>query len=221
MSGGMVFLIAIIIAVLFGGGAYAYMNNKATKEKKDLNDKITELNNKITTLEKAATTATTTATTTPSSTSATTADETANWKTYTSADFSFKYPSDYLTKDVPGNSAGEGEYGVKVAPSQTELDKGKDFSWFEFDKTTNPTAINNIKSEAKNGTVGSYTVTATSTTVGGFGATKAVFKSSTIQGFTEIIVDKSEVFLYVFRVGDDSTDKQKVLDNIIRTVTFK
>lgn len=45
MSTGIIIGIAVIVAVVFGSGVYAYVNNKAEKEKKDLNAQITELQN--------------------------------------------------------------------------------------------------------------------------------------------------------------------------------
>lgn len=69
VSAGMVTIIVIIVAIIFGGGAYAYVNNKATKEKKDLNAQITQLQSQVAASE---TTATTTTTTPSSTTSATT-----------------------------------------------------------------------------------------------------------------------------------------------------
>ncbi|TSC92370.1 MAG: hypothetical protein CEN89_735 [Candidatus Berkelbacteria bacterium Licking1014_7] len=93
MSTGMVIGIAVIVAIVFGGGAYAYVNNKATKEKDDLNAQITELQSQVSSAA--------IATTTPSSTTSATADATANWKTYTNSTygFSFKYPSDWTATE--------------------------------------------------------------------------------------------------------------------------
>ena len=87
MSTGMIIGIAVIVAIIFGGGAYAYVNNKAKKEKKDLNAQITELQSQVSSA--------TTATTVPSSSTSAIADATANWKTYTSPTFgySIKYPT--------------------------------------------------------------------------------------------------------------------------------
>lgn len=47
MSTGMIIGIAVIVAIVFGGGTYAYVNNKAEKEKKDLNAQITELQDQV------------------------------------------------------------------------------------------------------------------------------------------------------------------------------
>jgi outer membrane murein-binding lipoprotein Lpp len=47
MSTGMVIGIAVIVAIVSGGGVYAYVNNKAEKEKKDLNAQITELQSQV------------------------------------------------------------------------------------------------------------------------------------------------------------------------------
>ena len=109
VSTGMVVVIALIVAIVFGGGAYAYVNNKAEKEKKDLNAQIAGLQSQVS----SATTATTT--TSSSSTSTTATDLTANWKTYTSDKYgySLKYPGDwnvaldgkYLSINSPENQA--------------------------------------------------------------------------------------------------------------------
>lgn len=47
MSTVMVIGIAVVVAIVSGGGVYAYVNNKAEKEKKDLNAQITELQNQV------------------------------------------------------------------------------------------------------------------------------------------------------------------------------
>ena len=96
MSVGMVVGIAVLVAIVFGGGAYAYVNNKATKEKNDLQTQITDLQKQVAT--SGTTSGTTSATTTPSSTTSTTTDETVNWKTYTNdtEGYSVKYPSNWF-----------------------------------------------------------------------------------------------------------------------------
>lgn len=100
MSTGMIIGIAVMVAIVFGGGAYAYVNNKAEKEKKDLNAQITKLQSQVSN----ATTATTTM---PSSSTSTTAatDVTANWKTYTNSKYSFsvKYPKTDATGSYPSS----------------------------------------------------------------------------------------------------------------------
>jgi len=93
MSTGMIIGIAVIVAIVFGGGAYAYVNNKAKKEKKDLNAQITELQSQVSSA--------TTATTVPSSSTSAIADATANWKTYSNEEYVYeiKYPQDWKTKE--------------------------------------------------------------------------------------------------------------------------
>lgn len=145
MSTGMVVGIAVIVAILFGGGAYAYMNNKATKEKKDLNVQITELQSQVS----SATTATpSSSTSTPTAT-----DATVGWKTYTSPasalssySISFKYPntwltdnsspssyfklyqtsgekeSNYITFDLAGGSGDTSMYGQEISKTNKIID---------------------------------------------------------------------------------------------------
>ncbi len=75
----------IAVAVVFGGGAYLYVNNKAEKEKKDLNAQITELQNQVSSAKNAITM------TAPSA--EVTTDDTANWKIYKNDiyNYSIKY----------------------------------------------------------------------------------------------------------------------------------
>jgi outer membrane murein-binding lipoprotein Lpp len=103
--------IAVLVAIVFGGGAYAYVNNKATKEKNDLNAQITQLQSQVASAKVSATV------TSIASASATT-DETANWKTYTNDKngFSFKYLSDW-TKE---------EDNVQSSATDVVFDLGKD-----------------------------------------------------------------------------------------------
>ncbi|MBU0999707.1 hypothetical protein KKG24_05435 [Patescibacteria group bacterium] len=83
MSTGMIIGIAVMVAIVFGGGAYAYVNNKAEKEKKDLNVQITELQ-KISAVSDASSNA-----------------DTSDWKTYTNDVFKYtiKYPNNYQLAD--------------------------------------------------------------------------------------------------------------------------
>jgi len=89
---GMFIGIAVLVAIVSAAGVYAYVNNKAEKEKKDLSAQITELQSQI---SKAVTT-----TPSDSTSVSVTTDETANWKTYTSSiyGFRFKYPNDWTVK---------------------------------------------------------------------------------------------------------------------------
>ncbi|MCX6812357.1 MAG: hypothetical protein NTW79_01915 [Candidatus Berkelbacteria bacterium] len=90
LSTGAVAGIALIVAIVFGGGAYAYVNSKATKDKEALNAQITELQSQVS----SATTATTVPTT---STSATAAAKTYSNSTF---GFSFVYPTGATVKEL-------------------------------------------------------------------------------------------------------------------------
>jgi len=118
MSGVTITLLILLTAVVFGGGAYAYVNNKATKEKNDLNAQITDLQKQV------ATSGATATTTTPnSSTSA--IDETASWKTYTNDKygFSFKYPNTYTaTDELEKNTISVPERKLSIKSNTSTMD---------------------------------------------------------------------------------------------------
>lgn len=92
----------IAVAVVFGGGAYLYVNNKAEKEKKDLNAQITELQNQVSSAKNAITM------TAPSA--EVTTDDTANWKTYKNDiyNYSIKYDTGW-TVSVSDREEGQTE----------------------------------------------------------------------------------------------------------------
>ena len=114
MSTGMVIGIAVIVAIVFGGGAYAYVNNKATKEKKDLNAQITELQSQVSSATAATTTTPSASTKTTTAATNSTTDDTANWKSFKSTEFSFGYTLYY----PPTFSVTEGLDGGLVIKSE-------------------------------------------------------------------------------------------------------
>lgn len=126
VSRGVAIIVAIVAAVLFGGGTFAYVNNNATKEKKELNNRITELQEQVSDLQTASTSTSSIAdTSTPTTSTTTTTDETASWKTYTSTQygFSFKYPSAYSAVEIEKSSGETGPVGdlsVYVGSSITQ-----------------------------------------------------------------------------------------------------
>lgn len=107
MSTSAVIGIAVLVAIVFGGGAYAYVSSKAASEKKDLNAQITQLQNQVSSAA--------TATTVPSSSTSATADETANWKTYTNTKYgySIKFPTDFSAQvgGISGETAATPDSG--------------------------------------------------------------------------------------------------------------
>ncbi len=118
MSTGMIIGIAVVVAIVFGGGVYTYVNNKAEKEKKDLNAQITELQSQVSNVT-TATTAT---------------DETADWKTYSDSEFkySIKYPNDWLSEDV--SYAGETVY-LLTSDRKKNFDAGERVRAFDVSVT--------------------------------------------------------------------------------------
>ena len=85
LSTGSMVAVAVVLAIAIGGGTYAFANNKAQKEKTDLQAQITELQNQIDETTAKTTSAPTSTTTSP--TAAT--DETVDWKTYTNDKYGF------------------------------------------------------------------------------------------------------------------------------------
>jgi len=92
-------LAVIVTAVVIGGGAYWYANNKAENDKVALQATIDGLNNNVTLLNKKISDLTPTTTATPI-----TADPTEGWKTFKSNEgFTLKYPPDWVL--TPGNGS--------------------------------------------------------------------------------------------------------------------
>lgn len=106
-----IIIIAIVVVGGIGFGSYTYANNKATKEKNDLQAKIDAANDKVnelTTTVSQMNTNLNTNTAVISNTNTNTAiDPTADWKTYTGNNFSVKYPSTWTAKQYGAtNEAG-------------------------------------------------------------------------------------------------------------------
>jgi len=210
MSTGMIIGIAVIVAIVFGGGAYAYVNNKAEKEKKDLKAQITELQSQVSSA--------TTATTVPSSaTSATTAtDATASWKTYTnsSSGFSLKYPSNYYYKEstnASGQTVEFSNYAI-VDNSEPGSAKGDQFGIFveiQATNASNDTTAGRIDSYK----IGDYTVYNMATESG----------STTLNGKITVINKTGNTFVvHSDKPSSDSAlaDWKSKFDTILSTLQF-
>ncbi len=133
MSGAMITLLILLAAVVFGGGAYAYVNNKATKEKNGLNAQITDLQSQVASLQTTASATT--------STSATTS-ATAELTKYINSkyNFSFKYPNGWLENSINTPSLD----GVKLT-SASEKYKNVSIEVFEItDNAGGPEGYNII-----------------------------------------------------------------------------
>ena len=88
---------AVLTAVVFGGGVYAYQNNKAKKDQEALKSQINALEAEKANLEKQVTNSTSSTTTTQSNTSATSTDSINEWNSFSNSHFAFqlKYPKDW------------------------------------------------------------------------------------------------------------------------------
>lgn len=177
---------AVLAAVIFGGGVYAYQSNQAKKDKDALKSQITALETEKANLEKQVADSTTnTTTTTQSSTSTTTTtDETANWKTYTSASLgiSFKYPSDWFVKEASSDSR------IYVRNTQNDVDKEtmpSNFQqiWISYSATESAVSKeNNTKSGNPDGREISGSVTPSTIKAGNI--TINTYEYSTVGGLT-------------------------------------
>ena len=96
----------LLSAAIFGGGIYAYQNNKVSKDQKALKNQISVLEMQKANLEKQVAGSINSAdTANPTSiTSNTVAEETTDWKTYENSAcfYSFKYPAATILKSWTG-----------------------------------------------------------------------------------------------------------------------
>lgn len=166
VSAGAVVGIVLLSAIVFGGGAYAYVNNKATKEKEDLTAQVTELQSQVSSGSTA-----TTASGNSTSTTATTS-ETASWKVYSNSSLgiSFKYPSDWYIKEAPSESR------IYVRNTQNDVNKETKPSnfqqiWISYSATEsaisreNNTKSGNPDDQEISGSVTPSTIKADDTTI--------------------------------------------------------
>lgn len=160
VSVGVIIISAVLAAVVFGGGVYAYQSNKANKDQEALKSQITALETEKANLEKQVADSTTaTATTT---TPATTTDETANWKTYenTANFYSFKYPD----STTLNSWTGQGDDSSITADAATihAYELGKTGYIVEIsDLSTNQTITDYISSNWKDKTMAEVVVAGT------------------------------------------------------------
>ncbi len=125
MSGVTVTLLILLTAVVFGGGAYAYVNNKATKEKNDLNAQITELQSQVTSLQTTRSSISPSASAT-SSASANSAkslsSDSSQWSLFTSkSGWSSEYPHDWeISSCILCNDPTDAGVFVDFSPPKTD-----------------------------------------------------------------------------------------------------
>lgn len=101
-TGWTIAISAVLTAVIIGGGTYYFVNARATKDKDNLQAQITDLTKKVADAEKSLADAQATTSASVTTAPVTTPDPTAGWKTYANSTykFSYKYPSDWLVKDM-------------------------------------------------------------------------------------------------------------------------
>lgn len=209
-----VFITAVVILGLAGGGYY-YLNKQQTKEKNDLQAQINSLTEQLAADE--STTAT--------------ADETADWKTYTSqSDYllTFQYPSNWQASSRYGTGEGTGISGLHIDFSQTgKIDKD---NYYEND-------ISIIMSPRKNGKVASLNEAYASMIEGTKDAKKSAISIGGIAGdkYTNMGGLAMDPEKYVVKNGDqfffelinekshqsyvDATT-QDIIDKILASVQF-
>ncbi len=140
ISIGTVVLIIVPIAIIFGGGVYVYMNDKATKDKNDLNSQISQLESQVSALR-------TTVTPGPAGTVSATISTTAS---STSAELT-KDQALAKVKDLPEvktylakNSKNVAEFDHEDAPTNSWVihvfyngpDLTATFNWYSVNKVT-------------------------------------------------------------------------------------
>jgi len=201
MSTGMIIGIAVIVAIVFGGGTYAYVNNKASKDKEALNAQITELQSQVSSAKTAATTtpsSSTSATTTPST--PTSVAGTEDWKTYTSSSnsYSIKYPKTWVY-DSPSvgtlvfRQADGEQWQFQIAVTNTSA-------------TLRQAADTEKASKTKDG----YTVKSSNVTVGGQSAIQLTLSGTeAVYGDTEtLVVYSGKLYTISEGIGTDSNESK-------------
>lgn len=212
LAGIGVVLVVILVALISGGGIYAWQANKSTSEKAQLQSQITSLQSQLN--QQKTTPATTPTTTTPTTT--TTTDETADWKTYTNEKYgySFKYPKgwivasyskdeDVVLSDQPG---GHWLFGVRVSSNTDNLSL-ETIANKEADKRVKATGENLSKADIS------------SLKLGGLEAKQIVVSPVGDYGNTEVVSIKGKNIIEI--PGDTSTQENKnIFEGILSTFQF-
>jgi len=213
MSTGMIIGIAVIVAIFFGGGAYAYVNNKAAKERKDLNAQITELQSQVSVAKTATTTTPSASTNTTTATNSTT-DDTANWKSFKSTKFSFGYtlyypPTFSVTEGLDGGLVVKSEDGYPLFDLFSVQQRQSDYVNLVKDSS------NGIMSSVKQSSITIAGVTGVKLE-GTFGKNAGIENDHSGVGGTSIIFTKNK-YTFVFNAydnGDRSQDFNKMIEKL-------
>jgi hypothetical protein len=168
------------------------------------------------TKNKSAPTPSPVASTQPSSSPTATADPTANWKTYTSTAYSFKYPTDWnLTEGTDGNGKKTGDIFV-LSPTPSEKVGAYPFDLFIID-TKLLTVSSYVQSLIAQPPVGEEAVsssTQTQITVGGQPAIEltGVFAGDSSEDWVYTLFN-GKIYQITFKVGQDNSNYANAVTN--------
>ncbi|MDD3006466.1 MAG: hypothetical protein PHX30_02695 [Candidatus Pacebacteria bacterium] len=206
--------ITILTAIIFGAGAYLYVNNSATEEKDTLNAQIATLQNEVLSAKKAATI------TSDSSVPATNADDEvtstekssvpADWKTYknTKYEYSLDYPnnSKLLARDENLNN-------TTINPAVAEIIISNDESGFIFSATSKNIQFTTDEIKSSFPETDPSNITLTPTTIAGNPAYQVKYDTAS-DGISDLyfVKNPSGVVLRLMIARNDSA-AQKILSS--------
>lgn len=203
----MVIGIAVLVAVVFGGGTYAYVSNKVAKEKNDLNAQITELQSKSSNTVAAPTT------TTPSSNSSSTESSAATTYSHPELKYSLTLPSGYIgvdKYDCEGTCNSDLTLAKKVANGYYS-DSNVSLQYYKSSNTLDKEA-----DDYRNANKGDI-LEESDVKINGVAAKK--FKVGGMAGGYDYLA-LSNGYILKIRQYPSNADNQKVLDSIISTFQF-
>lgn len=206
MSTGMVVGIAVLVAIVFGGGAYAYVNNKAEKEKKDLNAQIAELQDQVSSLQTTTTT--------------------ASWKTFSNSryGYSIKYPEKWYVQtdnsEEDFTKRGGADVGIDYIGGDTYWSNYSNFDYTLGDEPTDRQVISLMiyKTDQSLNDFFNIRYNNSGTEISGKSTTTIQGKESmkfTITSKASVVLVKLSNGIMLF-----NTDESKTFDSMISSLKF-